>query len=364
MSRKRKSVLWQIVDNRKRRTALLWAAGLALFALLFYGVADRLAKSLTDQSMAMRWSKNRGAAQISCFFSQGAQTTREDLEEFAHALDAYLLENSIEQTSSNPGARLWVEAYSAEGKITLSNGKTNVEADALGVGGDFFLFHPQKLLYGGYFSGNDLNQDYCVIDQDAAWQLFGSNEVAGMTVTIDGIPHIVSGVIERPGGRLLRAAGLDTTRVYVSYDTLAAYGTSYGINHYEILMPNPVKQFAYQYVKDKLGADEKETEVVENTTRFSLLNRFKRLKQFGTRAMNGKAISYPYWENLARGYEDIVGALTLCSLLCLVYPFLYLIWAIVFWKRHKGWTIRDIWGKIRDRYDARIARQYYAKQKK
>ena len=41
-------------------------------------------------------------------------------------------------------------------------------------------------------------QDYCIIDQDAAWQLFGSNNVAGMTVKIGGIPHIIAGVVERP----------------------------------------------------------------------------------------------------------------------------------------------------------------------
>ena len=43
-----------------------------------------------------------------------------------------------------------------------------------------------------------LMKDYCVIDEDAAWQLFGSNDVAGMTVYIGGVPHIVTGVIRRP----------------------------------------------------------------------------------------------------------------------------------------------------------------------
>lgn len=50
------------------------------------------------------------------------------------------------------------------------------------------MFHPLKLITGSYFSGNDLMQDYCIIDQDAAWQLFGSNDVVGMTVYIGNVP--------------------------------------------------------------------------------------------------------------------------------------------------------------------------------
>lgn len=88
-----------------------------------------------------------------------------------------LQEASITETSENPSARLWVDAYSADGKITLVNGKNTLDANAIGIGGDFFMFHPLKPITGSYFSGNDLMQDYCIIDQDAAWQLFGSNDV-------------------------------------------------------------------------------------------------------------------------------------------------------------------------------------------
>ena len=118
------------------------------------------------------------------------------------------------------------------------------QSTAIGIGGDFFMFHPLKLITGAYFSGNDLMQDYCIIDQDAAWQLFGSNDVVGMTVYIGNVPHIVTGVVQRPDSRMDKAAGLNSTVVYVSYETLSAYGTNNGINHYEIVMPNPVDEFA------------------------------------------------------------------------------------------------------------------------
>ena len=349
----------------KRSIPAFWVAVLCLVAAgALAGVIHHMVHDLPEQDMAGRWNKEGGAAQISCFFSANSGVDEDRLEEFEHALDSYLTENSIETESANPGARLWADAYSGDGKITLTSGKTSMEADATGIGGDFFLFHPQKLLYGSYFSGNDLNQDYCVIDEDAAWQLFGSNNVAGMMVTIGGIPHIVQGVIKRSDGRMVEAAGLDGTRVYVSYQTLKRYGTVSGINHYEIVMPNPVRQFALKYVKEQLGGDERETETVENSTRFSLVNCLKRMRDFGTRSMNGRAIIYPYWENFARGYEDIVGALLLMTAVLLIYPAVYGVRAFVYFWRHKGWTFKDLWIKIKDRVDRLWEKRYYSKHKK
>ena len=332
--------------------------------LILLAVTGHMADSLPEQQMAARWSESGGVAQISCFFSRDARVTEDTLREFEYSLNSYLQESSITQESENPGARLWADAYSAEGKITLSGDRGSVEADAMGIGGDFFLFHPQKLLYGAYFSGNDVNQDYCIIDEDAAWQLFGSNDVAGMMVYIGGTPHIVTGVIERPDGRLEKAAGLESTRVYVSLSTLEHYGSSAGINHYEIVMPNPVKEFALKHVKEELGKKEQETEILENTSRFSLMNRWKVIGAFGLRSMNGKAIIYPYWENIARAYEDIIGLLTLFMLIFLLYPSLLVLIVFIRWWRHKGWTFKTVWRKIMDKFEDLRDKRYAAKANK
>lgn len=326
-----------------------------IFLILLF-TTNHIIGAQDTQQMAGRWSDRKNAAQVSCFFAADSETTRDTILMFEHGIDSALTEASVEQESENPGARLWADAYSADGKITLTNNKTSVSADAIGIGGDFFLFHPLKLLSGSYFSGNDLMQDYCVIDEDAAWQLFGSPDVAGMTVYISGIPHIVTGVVERPSGRLAEAAGLESTLVYVSMDTLETLGISYGINHYEIVMPDPVTGFAYNYVKEKLGADEKTTEVVENSSRYSLLSRLKMIGQFGVRSMNGKGIIYPYWENIAKGYEDILTALTLLMLITLLYPMILLLIAFIFWWRHKGWTLRDARLKGKDKLERLMER--------
>lgn len=325
-----------------------------LVFLILLLVTNRLGQSQLTQTVADRWSDDGKASQISCFFSVGSGITEDEIISFEHTVDNALIDASVEQESLNPGARLWADAYSADGQVTLSNDKTSLTADAIGIGGDFFLFHPLTLLSGSYFSGNDLMKDYCVIDEDAAWQLFGSNDVAGMMVEIGGVPHIVTGVVRRPSGHLAEAAGLDSTVVYVSYQTLTELGNSHGINHYEIVMPNPVTGFAYNYVKEKLGAQEKEVEVVENTSRYSLLSRLKLIGEFGTRSMNGKAIIYPYWENIARGYADILMVLTLFGILFLAYPVGLGIVFFCIWWRHKGWTMKDVWHKLQDFVERRI----------
>ncbi len=321
---------------------------LLLFLILLF-VTNHLVKEQDSQTMAERWSEKKNAAQVSCFFSVNSGITEDRIIEFEHSIDSALTDAAVLQESENPGARLWADAYSADGRIMLSNGKSSLEVDAIGIGGDFFLFHPLKLISGSYFSGNDLMQDICIIDQDAAWQMFGSNDVVGMTLNIGGIPHIVAGVVERPLGRLEEAAGLDSTLVYVSYQTLSELGSCNGINHFEIVMPNPVKNFAVNLVREKLGTSEKETEVLENTSRYSFLSRLKLIPAFGTRSMNGRAIIYPYWENIARGYEDILGVITLFQMLFLLYTVLLALGFFGSWWKHKGWTLKDKWLFVKDK---------------
>lgn len=341
----------KIQFSRKKIILCIVAVLSFILFLILSAVIKHLATSQESQQMAARWSKNDNVAQISCFFSPTAYVTEDSIEEFEHTLDRVLEEASIVSESENPGARLWADAYSAGGEIMISSDRTMLMADAIGIGGDFFLFHPLKLLSGSYFSGNDLMQDYCIIDEDAAWQLFGSNDVAGMMVMINQVPHMVTGVVERPKGRFEEAAGLEETLVYVSYETLQRTNPNSTINHYEIVMPNPVSNFAYQKVEENFFVDEKEVEIIENSSRYSLLSGLKLISQFGTRSMNGKAIIYPYWENVARGFEDVISLLTLFMLLFLAFPVIYVLVCFIKWWRHKGWTFKDVWYFCKDKIE-------------
>lgn len=336
---------WKNLTVKQIVLSITAAVSLTVF-LILTAVCSQLSGQLTAQNMADRWAPDGGAAQVSCFFSQQSQVDENTIKSFEHTLDQALLESSITVESPNASARLWADAYSTSGKLNLEGKAGQSEVNVIGVGGDFFLFHPLQLVNGAYFSGSDLMQDHIVIDEDIAWQLFGSNDVVGQQVMINGIPHLVNGVIKRDSGRLNDKAGNGSSTAYVSYETLsknlAARGQVAAINHYEIVMPNPVDGFAYGMVKDKIGIEETEIEIVENTTRFKLLPMFKVLGNFGMRSMNGKAIIYPYWENIARGYEDIFALILIFRILFLLYPIVLLVILIVYLWKHRKWHFKDV----------------------
>lgn len=328
-----------------------------LVFLVLSGISGHMAGKQDSQMMADRWSDEGDVAQISCFFSQSAGMSEYSILSFEHALDSALVEASIVSDSPNASARLWADAYSATGKITLQSDRSSVSVNAVGIGGDFFLFHPVDLKSGSYFSGNDIMKDYCIVDEETAWQLFGSNDIAGQYITISGIPHIITGVYSREEGRLAEAAGLNSSMVFVSYETLSKYGIANEIGCYEIVMPNPVENYAFNYVKEHIGVQEMEMEVLENTSRYSLLSLLEALGEFGTRSMNGKAIIYPYWENIARGYEDILVLILVFRLLFVLYPVIMMVIAIVIAWKHKTWTAKSVYLQLKDKWERMLERK-------
>lgn len=336
---------WKNLTLKQIILAITTAFSLLVFVILTV-VSSSLAGGLEAQNMAERWSKDGGVSQISCFFAQGSGVDENTIKGFEHALDAALQEASITSESPNAGARLWADAYSMPGKLIIVGNSGQMEVNALGVGGDFFLFHPLKLIAGSFFSGSDLMQDHIVIDEDIAWQLFGSNDVVGQQVTIDGIPHLISGVIRRDSGRMNDNAGNGSSIVYVSFETMSRNrimrGQDAEINQYEIVMPNPVSEFALGMVRENIGIEENEVEIIENTTRYRLLPLLKILGNFGVRSMNGKAIIYPYWENLARGYEDILALILIFRILFLLYPAVMFIILVVYLWKHRKWHFKDV----------------------
>ncbi|PXV86727.1 MacB-like protein [Lachnotalea glycerini] len=328
---------------------------------IFQIISVCLKNSLDSQQIAQRWDNTGKSAQVSCFISENTEVTTQQFTNLEHAIDTALQEVSI--TAENENARLWVDSYSARGEITVVSEKTSITSTAIGVGGDFFLFHPLKLLNGSYFSDEDLMQDYIIIDEDAAWQLFGSNDVIGMQVTIGGIPHIVRGVIQRDSGRINNKAGNDKIIFYVSYNSLTQYGKSKGINTFEVVMPNPISSFALNTIKDKIGIDETSIQLVENSKRYSMLSLLTVLSQFGIRSMNQKAIVYPYWENVARGYEDILAMLLLWKFIFLLIPMAIVIIYLCYRFKHRSWSIKTIFEASLSQKD-KIVQKYKEREKK
>lgn len=333
--------------------SLVSVISLIIFLILTVWCNSRI-NHLQDQQAAKRWSKEGGYAQVSGFFARDVEIDDFRIRNFENQLETALADAAV--VNENENARLYIDAYSAQGKITIVGSQGEVEADAVGIGGDFFYFHPLQLASGRYFSGDELMQDFVILDEEASWQLFGSNDIEGMSVMIGGIPHYVAGVVRKEEGRFAEGAGLSGTVAYVSETTLSQYGISEGINCYELVAPNPVKGFVYQTLKEKFGVDEKDMIVVENSARYKLTSIIPVVLDFGTRSMQNAAVHFPYWENVARGYEDVRAAVLLFQTFFLLVPsVILLVFLCIMWKNRK-YKAKDIWIYLMDKKDRALER--------
>ena len=114
-----------------------------------------------------------------------------------------------------------------------------------------------------------------------------------------------------------------------------------------MLALNPVKEFAKETLKRALGMSEEQYEIIECSARFDLRHRFAVVQNFGIRSMTTKNIVFPYWENRARGYEDVSALILVLQILCLVYPVLWLCRkGYGLWKRRKE-LCRKLWECIK-----------------
>ena len=353
--------LIQSIPNRIKILGMI-SVICCLFLGMIFICEYQMKKDMYDQQMAKRWSDEGDAAQISAFFAEGSVEDVTYFKGIEQSVKNALQAASI--VSEKESARLWIDAISRNGEIVLNSSRGNVELKALGVSGEFFQFHPQKLVYGSLFRQDSMMQDGVVIDEETAWQLFGSSNVAGMQIMIGQVPHYITGVIERPQGRLPEAAGLEKSVCYLSLESLQNYGKVTGGYTYEIVMPNPIKNFALSTMQTAVGADNEDVVLMENSSRFQLLPLFHIIQNFGIRSMSFQGIVYPYWENIARGQEDILALLLLVKMILLILPGIFVITVFIYLWKNRTWHVKQgiVW--VQDKmYEAGTRRvQKKAKQ--
>lgn len=331
----------------KRYRTICALAVCILCTVLLCCIERGLVGSLGTQTLAERWSKEEEFAQFACYFTEEANFYEEQVQAVERSLVTTMDEAAITGENEN-GGRNWIDAYSREGKLVISSDRGSVEARAFGVGGDFFQFHPLMLLDGSYFDSSDENGDGVVIDEMVAWQLFGSNHVSGMEIEINGAIYPVRGVVRSDSGIFSEAVNEGAATIYVSYSILEGEGTTLSLDCYEVLLANPVKDFAKDAVIKAIGLEETDYELIACSARYDLSQRFAVIKNFGIRSMTTKNIVFPYWENRARGYEDISVLFLVLEIICMIYPVCYLLKKVyVYWKHRKEWK-KKVWEKCKE----------------
>lgn len=250
------------------------------------------------------------------------------------------LKNASCDTES--GMKLFTDAYCADVGMAKIKCDTSRRADAeiTAVGGDFFYFHSFDLLSGAYFSEEDTMQDGVVIDSQLAWEIYGSEDVAGKNIYINGVKCYISGVVAPPADKASKKCMGDGMRAYVSYDTanaMAVYGGSASaengtpsfknITCYECVLPQPVENFASKTMDDVFGTSYKgSVRSVSNTDRFTPSKRAKAFRKISESVVHDDGIKLPFWENASRITEYRLSWLYAFRRLLMAIPALTLAW--------------------------------------
>lgn len=324
---------------------------------IFTLIQNSLGSRLDAQLMVDRWAADgERYAQLSAFISPNANVDESSiLQSMTSNIDSSLLEASLE---ANENARLYSYSYSAESKVTVSKinqetgmtEKSGLSATAMGVGADFFLFHRLKLLSGSYIDTYDrVLNDTIVIDNNVAWQFFGSPNVAGKTLQVNGKTCYIAGVcdIDEEYSEFYG----ENPRIYMSYSLLEELSGELSITCVEVCMPDPVKDFAADIFKGALGVREEYVEYVENSSRFSDSGLFALLKASSRRSVRTKLVAYPYWENTAVILADRASLLFLGKLIPIVIISIIIIIEIILGYRRRKRFFDFVKGKLSDGWE-------------
>ena len=271
-----------------------------------------------------------------------------------------LSEDSYLDTTTASETRLFIDAYSGFTEMSVEKDDNQITGKIYGVSDDFFLIHPIPLLSGNYMNpvekttliGDGRDPFQIILDENMAWNLFGSVDVAGLKVWLNGRVFTIMGVVEASQNKTEEMAYGNHDAAYIPYRAFKIMKQEVSINCYEAVLPNPIKNYAYNTLSKAVGIniddEENDTdndsvrstlsfgdmEVVENTDRFSVPALYKYLKNKKYMSMKTTEIAYPYWENVARfEVERASGIFKFCCVL-LVLPILSVI-ALLIWLYHK-----------------------------
>lgn len=306
-----------IRKNWKKSLICLVCVLCVLLSAVCYIRASALSDGLDSQKAAQRWQgeSEMSFAQISCFMPTDNRIDTEAIYNFRLAFIKAMEDASL---NVNDGERLWLDAWSTQGKLHASGSLGDGDLSVTAVGGDFFSFHPLRLVSGSYIRPDDLMQDRAVLDEESAWLLFGGTDVQGLSFNIGEKSFTVAGVIKREQDSISKKAYHSGMGIFMSFDAYKELNENAGADCYEFIMAEPVKGFARSTAETSFPV--KNCEIIDNTNRFEAIRTLKMALSPYARAMQTGGVLYPYWENAARYTEGLCGAYLLWTLIFALFP--------------------------------------------
>ena len=326
--------------RRVLRVKVLLPLAFVLAALLLFVIVRQMSGLLAWQQEAERWQGDGEMefSQISCYLPVDGKVGVNQIYTFRSSAMQKLEEASVDVRG---GQVMMLDAWSTVGKANAATALGKGEASVIAVGGNFFDFHPLRLLSGDYIRESDLMHDRVLLDEELAWLLFGGTDLQGMQLQLNGVTFVVAGVIEREqdfASKLAYTAGMG---LYMSYDAWLTLNSDAAIDCYEFVLAEPVKGFALGVAREKfpIGTGE----ILCPTTRYSYGNLMDVMLQYGKRAMQTQGIVYPYWENAARCIDSWAGLCAFLATLLLIYPLIMLVIMVIRLFRTTKEKLEDDW---------------------
>ncbi|MDD2534081.1 MAG: ABC transporter permease [Eubacteriales bacterium] len=195
-----------------------------------------------------------------------------------------------------------------------SNGTITV--NLTGIGGRFADFRQLQILSGSFINEQDWNERSIVLDETAAWQLFGAIDIAGMTLSIQNHNYTVNGVVRIPQNDQNLLAIAEKPQAFVSYAALHALDPQSSITAYEVRLPEPVPGMGQSYFNDALnagGLNPNDAIIVLHEQRLTFTHLLADWAKIGRRAIQDSTIVLPWWENANRAAADWASVLIAIS---------------------------------------------------
>lgn len=362
---------------------LVWAlaasACLVGAVLLWRGDRNAVAE-LTPQQAAENWeTEEKPYAMASVFLREENAIAQQSIGEI------YLnIENALTAGGVDSEDHPWFYAVSYQTEATLVHEVAVCEVELTAVAGDFFRVHPMELINGWYMDEDDMMHDRIVLSRGAAWDLFYSDNAAGMFVQLNGQNYQVAAVVDLETGKYNDLAAGDVKRAWVFADSpglsnsagtvqtesegTVDFGTAAdmvpGFTCMEMVLPQPVKNFAVSTMRSALsGFIPDDTVITDNSARFGLKNRWDVLRDIGVRGISMNAVSYPYWENAARLTENHLALRLVPEGLLMCVPIVSLLILLLWLNRRRTWGLHSIRDAIENAVERKRRRDYDARQR-
>lgn len=354
------------MKNTKRFRLILLCVNiviLSVFGVLF-GIISSLKGDYSSDNAKREWdSELYTYSQVSVYMTRDCGIDDMRIYSLRKQIQNKLKESSVKEEDTN--GRLWIDCAGGEMSATASTGEKSCDVTLTGTYGDYFLFHPERLLSGSYYTEEDINIDTVVIDKQCSWQLFGAIDTAGMFITIGDRQYRIAAVIDCPDAAAEGAATGDKLaygnkpRIYVHFSVMKSLDEKAVMTYYEVCLPNVVKDYALTLMKELSVAPEEKCTVVDQTGRFELLSLFKKSGSIPENAMVRNELAYPWFENRVRGAEIIAMILSVPTVYLLIVPAFSLVYALFAVTKLFGKAARLVKAKAERSYQNKISKIYY-----